>query len=209
MTAEDLEKWNISLIKQTLLKPASYLALETAVNLKNGANTGYGLGISVRQRSGHRQLSHGGEVSGYTAASMVLPDDGIAVVVLTNQDAVDTPRVIGDQIVAKLLESEQTADQKTDELVRKTLESMARGQIDRSTFTDNANAYFSDQALKDYAASIGPLGAIQDFHNVSASLRGGMKFRYYLAKYAQKTLAISTFQLPDGKLEQYLITAQE
>src|SRR5258706_6192275 len=41
MTAEDLEKWNISLVKQSLLKPASYLALETAVNLKNGANTGY------------------------------------------------------------------------------------------------------------------------------------------------------------------------
>src|SRR6202140_205222 len=31
MTAEDLEKWNISVIKQTLLKPASYHALETEV----------------------------------------------------------------------------------------------------------------------------------------------------------------------------------
>ena len=209
MTAEDLEKWNISLIKQTLLKPASYLALETAVNLKNGANTGYGLGVSVRQKSGHRQLSHGGEVSGYTASSIVLPDDGIAVVVLTNQDAVDTPQAIGDQIVTRLLKSEQTADQKADELARRTLERMAKGQIDRSTFTDNANAYFTDQALQDYAASIGPLGAIQEFHNAGASLRGGMMYRYYVAKYAQKTLGISTFQMPDGKLEQYLITAQD
>src|SRR5260370_20545275 len=98
MTAEDLEKWNISLIKQSLLKPASYLALETAVNLKNGANTGYGLGISVRQRSGHRQLSHGCEGSGYTAASMGLPDDGLAVLVLTNHDPVNTPPVIPDHI---------------------------------------------------------------------------------------------------------------
>jgi len=111
--------------------------------------------------------------------------------------------------VARLLKNEQTADQKTDDVVRKTLEGMAKGQIDRSAFSDNANAYFTDQALQDYSASIGPLGVIQEFHNVSASLRGGMKFRYYLAKYAQKTLAISTFQLPDGKLEQYLITAQE
>jgi len=209
MTAEDLEKWNISLLKQSLLKPASYVALETAVNLKNGANTGYGLGISVRQKLGHRELRHGGEVSGYTAESIVLPEDGITVVVLTNQDAVDTPQTIGDQIVTSLLKTGQSADQKADDLVRKTLAGLAKGQIDRSAFTDNANAYFTDQAMQDYAATIGPLGAIQEFHNVNASLRGGMMYRFYLVKYAQKTLGISTFQMPDGKLEQYLITAQD
>ena len=37
--------------------------------------------------NGHRVLEHSGEVSGFTAENIVLPDDGIAVAVLTNQDA--------------------------------------------------------------------------------------------------------------------------
>ena len=50
--------------------------------------TRYGLGIFVTSTSGGiRTLEHGGEVSGFVAENIVLPDDKIAVVVLTNQDA--------------------------------------------------------------------------------------------------------------------------
>jgi len=37
---------------------------------------------------GHREIEHGGEVSGFVSNNEVLVDDGVAVVVLTNQDAV-------------------------------------------------------------------------------------------------------------------------
>src|SRR5271165_5227209 len=47
MTAEDLAKWDISVMKQSVLKPASYREMETEVLLKNGAGTRYGLGVSV------------------------------------------------------------------------------------------------------------------------------------------------------------------
>jgi D-alanyl-D-alanine carboxypeptidase len=209
MTAEDLQKWNISLIRQSLLKPASYLALETETRLKNGTGTNYGLGVAVRNVGGNRQLSHGGEVSGFTASSIVLPDNGIAVAVLTNQDAVGTAGQISQGIVAQLLKKEQSADQKADGLVRKVLESLARGEIDRSLFTDNANFYFTGQALKDYAGTMAPLGALEDVRQVNRSLRGGMIYRGYSAKFAQKSLSISIFQMPDGKFEQYQITGEE
>src|SRR5579871_5732454 len=69
MPAEDLARWDISIINQTLLKPASYREFETEVLLKNGAGTSYGLGVDVNLEQGHRTLSHDGEVSGFTAAN--------------------------------------------------------------------------------------------------------------------------------------------
>jgi D-alanyl-D-alanine carboxypeptidase len=82
MTAEDLAKREISMINQTILKPASYSEMETVALLKNGAPTRYGPGVGVAMVNGHRVLEHGGEVSGFTAENIVLPDDKIAIVVL-------------------------------------------------------------------------------------------------------------------------------
>ncbi len=47
MTPEDLAKWDISIINQSLLTPKSYKELETEVLLKNGVGTHYGLGVHV------------------------------------------------------------------------------------------------------------------------------------------------------------------
>src|SRR5262249_17792808 len=87
MPAGDLAKWDISIIDQKLLKPSSYREFATEVVLKNGVGTHYGLGVDVGLQNGHRALAHGGEVSGFTAQNVVLPDDRAAIVVLTNQDA--------------------------------------------------------------------------------------------------------------------------
>jgi len=87
MTASDLARWDISLIDQSVLRPASYREMETEVELKNGVGTRYGLGIAVNFDNGQRVLSHGGEVSGFVAQNVVFPDDHAAIVVLTNLDA--------------------------------------------------------------------------------------------------------------------------
>jgi D-alanyl-D-alanine carboxypeptidase len=207
MTAEDLQKWNISIMNQTLLKPASYKELETEVLLQDGSPTGYGLGIRVERRNGHRVLQHGGEVSGFTATSTILPDDRIAIVVLTNQDAAEASGVIARGIAEKLLQS--ASDPKQDALVKKVLQDLAQEKIDRSLLTSNANAYFNNQALKDYSASLLPLGALQAVKELGSGLRGGMTLRNYTAKYSARSVTISIFEMPDGKIEQFLIRPQE
>jgi CubicO group peptidase (beta-lactamase class C family) len=53
MTAEDLAKWDTSIIDQTVLKPASYVDLEKEVLLKNGVGSRYALGIGVKNTQGH------------------------------------------------------------------------------------------------------------------------------------------------------------
>jgi len=208
MTAEDLAKWDISMIDQTVLKPASYHEMETEMLLKDGVGTGYGLGVAVRSQNGHRILEHGGEVLGFVAENIVLPDDKIAVAVLTNQDASSAAGDIGKQVSALLLKAANPNDPKQDELLRKVYDGLQQSKIDRSLFTDNANAYFTAQALNDYADSLGPLGAPEAFTQTRSSLRGGMTERVYDVKYPTKHLAIIIYELPDGKIEQYLVLEQ-
>jgi len=209
MTAHDLALWDISIIDQTILKPASYKALETEAQLANGVGTRYGLGVGVGMSEGRRGLSHGGEVSGFTATNNVYPDDRAAVVVLTNLDATGASSQIASRIATLLFATTDPATAKTTEQMRAIFDGLQKGQIDRSQFTSNANAYFSDQALKDFAASLAPLGKPQEFTQASQSLRGGMTLRRYRIQFAEKTLSLTTFIMPDGKIEQYQIAASE
>jgi D-alanyl-D-alanine carboxypeptidase len=205
MTAEDLATWDISIIKETVLKPASYREMETEVQTKNGVGSRYGLGVGVISVGGHRVLEHGGEVSGFTAENIVMPDDGIAVVVLTNQDAAEAASGIGSQVRTLILQSQNAQDPQQDALTRKVYDGLEQGKIDRSLFTDNANSYFTEQALKDYAGSLGPLGAPLSFTQDRVSSRGGMTERIYNVSYANKNLVIIIYEMPDGKFEQYMI----
>jgi len=206
MTADDLAKWDIAVMNQNILKPASYREMETEVVLKDGVGTSYGLGVFVRNVNGHRVVEHGGEVSGFVADNSVMPDDKIAVVVLTNLDASQAASAIAGQVGTLLLNAANPNDPKQDALMRRVYDGLQQGKIDRSLFTDNANAYFDDQALKDYASSLGPLGAPQAFTQARSSLRGGMTARIYQVKYPNKNLVIIVYEMPDGKIEQYLIS---
>src|SRR6185503_11356144 len=163
MTASDLAKWDISLIRKSLLRPESYRALENDVHLNNGAGTGYGLGVDVGVQNGRFMVEHSGEVSGFTAENIVFPEDSAAVVVLTNQDAAPASSTIAQQIVQAL-------------------------------FTTKANAYFSDQALKDFASSLGPLGALTGFVQTRKAERGGMVYRSYRASFPSRTLRVWTYE---------------
>ena len=80
MTATDLAKWDISMIDQTVLKPASYREMEREVLLNSGAGSRYGLGVGVSIVNGRRVISHGGEVSGFCAQNAVYPDERAAMV---------------------------------------------------------------------------------------------------------------------------------
>jgi CubicO group peptidase (beta-lactamase class C family) len=206
MTAQDLAKWDIAMIDESLLQPASYREMEREVLLAGGNGTHYGLGVSVNTVDGRRLISHGGEVSGFTAQNQVYPDQRAAVVVLTNLDATSA----SEQIATKIAQIVFTAtDDAALAQARKIFEGLQHGRIDRALFTSNANAYFSEQALKDFAASLGPLGTPQEFTQVAQSLRGGMTLRRYRVKFPNKTLRAWTFAMPDGKLEQFMVAAVE
>jgi hypothetical protein len=150
-------------------------------------------------------LSHDGEVSGFTSDNLVFPDERVAVVVLTNQDAAAASEAIATGIAPLLLASDDPATPQKLAQARRIFETLQHGTIDRSLFTDNANFYFNEQALRDFASSLGPLGTPTEFTQTRQLLRGGMKLRVYTIKFPKSELRAWTYEMPDGKLEQLQI----
>ena len=206
MPAEDLAKWDISMINQTVLRPASYAQMEREVVLKNGLGTRYGLGVDVRQEFGQRAIEHGGEVSGFTAHNIVFPEARMAVVVLVNEDSVEASGDIARNIAA-LLFREADAGKQEDQS-REIFAALQQGKINRGLFTDNCDSYFTEQALKDFASSLGPLGSPTEFTQASKQDRGGMTFRLFEVRFPQKTVEVWERIMPDGKIEQYQVGAK-
>ena len=205
MTATDLAKWDISVINQTVLKPTSHREMQKNVQLSNGVASRYGLGVGVNIVNGRRVISHGGGVSGFTAQNSVYPDERAAIIVLTNLDATNAAEKMVTKIADVLFTPAGSQDSLTE--ARDIFAGLQHGKIDRSRFTSNANAYFSDQALKDFAASLAPLGKPSDFSQVAEELRGGMTLHRYSARFPKKTLTVKTYITPDGKFEQYIVAA--
>jgi len=135
----------------------------------------------------------------------VFPDDRVAIVVLTNQDAARAAGEISRQITTLLFNHEDPAAVAKNEQARKIFEGLQHGAIDRSLFTENANSYFNQQALQDFASSLAPLGMPQEFVQTRQALRGGMTLRVYQLKFAKQMLRVWTYEMPDGKLEQYQV----
>jgi CubicO group peptidase (beta-lactamase class C family) len=206
MTAHDLALWDESLLAHSILKPESYAQMFTEVKLKNGEGTHYGLGVDVKDVSGHRSIEHGGEVSGFVSENQVLIDDGVAVVVLTNQDAVGAAQTIAHLAAPIVAVYPPTAE---EQQALDLYHGLQQGKIDRSLLASNLNDYFTPEALADFAASLTPLGEPLTFKQTHTELRGGMTFRAFDIVYPGKHLTLTTYTYPDGKLEQYLIAPAE
>jgi CubicO group peptidase (beta-lactamase class C family) len=206
MTAQDLARWDISLIEHKLLKPESLDTMMNPVRLKNGAPTGYALGVGVSDADGHPMLRHGGAVSGFVSLNSVWPDARAAVVVFANMDGSSAPGAMTSQIAPLLLaEAEDPQAAQQLEQARRIFSGLQEGQIDRALLNPDADAYFTPQVLADAAASLNPLGAPQSFRQTSVALRGGMTYRHFQIGFKGKSLHLSTFTTVDGKLAQYLI----
>lgn len=105
-SAADLAKWNAALFGGKILKPASLAAMLAPGKLSNGENSGiamakdmaaagapadptsthreYGYALFLSQESGHRKISHGGGIYGFSSSLSEFPDDKTTVVVLSN-----------------------------------------------------------------------------------------------------------------------------
>ena len=167
MTPHDLALWDISMITQSLMQPASYRAQQTDMLLANGLATGYGLGIGVGRFNGHRVLAHGGAVSGYTSRNTVFPDDSAAIVVLTNiyPGAAGAPDQIAGRIASIILPQADTAQATALEEVKAIYAGLMRGEVDRTP----VHAQLQRLLRRDRAAGLrGEPGPARRAHGVHA-----------------------------------------
>lgn len=208
MPAYDLAQWDISIMDRSLLSQQSYDDMFKPVMLKNGDNSHYALGLFIRNENGHLAFEHSGEVSGFVSENVVFPNDKAAITVLTNQDASPAASGIARALAPLVLGSNTGGPGAAAETqARQIFVGLQQGKIDRSLFTPNCNAYFDQQALGDYQSSLAPLGPPATFTETGEELRGGMTFRAFSVTFANspQKVEVTTYTMPDGKLEQYLV----
>ena len=216
MPVRSLLTWDLTFVNQSLLTPASYHEMETPFILKNGTDTHYGLGVFVRTLNGQLLIEHSGEVGGFVAENMVLPAQGIAISVLTNQEASGAASEIGQALLPITLSGSRTAspsDATATAFAPKLagiLSGLLQGKIDRGLFTADCNAYFDQNALDDFRTSLSSLGTVKDVTMEHSALRGGMTFGSYKTSFSGgASVRLTVYLEPDGKIEQLLVEGKE
>jgi D-alanyl-D-alanine carboxypeptidase len=205
MTAGDLALWDISLIQGSILKPESLRALTTEVNLKNGARTGYALGLGVSNNNGHRVWSHGGGTSGFTSSNTTYPDDRVAITVFTSSEGNASSLIRREIEKLVMAPAEDPGAAPALDSVRRLFSGLQNGKLDRSMLDSDANAYFTPEVVSDYTSSLKGFGTPSSFTQTAKSDRGGMTSRSFAIHAGDKSLRLSTFFTPDGKIAQYLV----
>ena len=166
-------------------------------------------------RGGTRHaITHGGESVGFLSTNNVFPDERVAVVVLTNSWSGNAHSRIARDIARIVLPPPaQNSSAATQAARARTVYDQLRsGKLDRTLLTENANYYFTQQALADFHSSLAPLGEPASFEpNGSPVLRGGFVIQGYTIKYPGRTLNLSTFYEPgaNGRIEQFLVSPGE
>ena len=206
MPAHDLALWDISMMNRSLLEPASYVKMLTPILLKNGANTGYGLGVNWWVSAmATTLLSTQGKSRVLSRKTEASRDDHAAIVVLTNEMATHAARLIADRIMPMVLGLPASAPTREEAQALAIFNGLADGHIDRSLFTNYSHAYFNQQTVDDFASSLKPLEPPLSFKETKQEARGGMMFRIFNVTFPDRELKVTTYQMPDGKLEQYLV----
>ena len=144
-----------------------------------------------------------------TATNDVSPDEQVAVAVFTNMDATTASQQIASKIESIVFVQNEPGIPKALANVKSIFASLRRSRLDRFLCTANANARFTDEAIADFAAALGPLGSPQDSTQSAQFTRGGMTLRRYEIKFADEALRLTTFIVPDGKIEGYQISIAE
>jgi D-alanyl-D-alanine carboxypeptidase len=94
-TASDLVRWARALYGGTVLRPETLGAMidDAAVTTALKSSMPYGLGVQVVTIDGRQAMGHSGRLLGFRAVMRWLPNEGIAVAVMTNQSRTD-PNVL-------------------------------------------------------------------------------------------------------------------
>ncbi len=111
-TVEDLYKWDQALYAYQLVSKESLSQIFTPT-VTVVASPGftvppglwyYGYGWMITQQSGHRLISHGGRIPGFTAYLARYPDDQLTIIILSNWDRLN-PIGLNGELASMILEN--------------------------------------------------------------------------------------------------------
>ncbi len=175
-TAHDLALWDIGLLHGRLLF-TSYLDDVWREGVPTGDGDRYMAGWVIANVAGHRELWHNGLVIGIGGYcyNAIFPDDGLAIVILTNgAEAAGVPERMAQSIAAAygigtapVSPAKPTPssndDSAIDALARAFWDQIASGTVDRSKLTPDFSAALTPSLVAQVAQGITLMGTLRSF----------------------------------------------
>ncbi len=93
-TVLDLAKWDAVLYTDNILSDSTRRQMWTPVTLTDGTSYPYGFGWQLASLRDHRQVHHGGGMTGFRADFARFVDDRLTIIVLMNLDDVDLGSIV-------------------------------------------------------------------------------------------------------------------
>lgn len=206
-TAYDLAYWDAAL--PSLLNRNNLSSMFAPSNAPGPQS--YAMGWIIDQRNGETYIWHNGELGGFHSMNAVLPDQDIAVVVLTNVDdlfgpGVTSPERLAGQILDILAPLAPVSfDPSVTALAEEWLGRLASRDINRAQLTPAFSTYLNDAMLAQVnVASFGRLRALKPLAS-SPLPQGGTKYEF-MAQFDRATLDYTISLTRDGLIDGLLLT---
>lgn len=216
-TASDLARFDIALLDDRILRPASLQQMTTSRVLPNGTDTQYGLGLEVGTINGHRDVEHGGNVIGFASSNRIALDDGVAVVVLTNSyeapASLLSARVLkallpvaSPQPLASTGSAPPTPTYAPEtKLVRDWLGWLKSGTAPRGQMTPDFAHLMDPTNTRRAQSALTALGPVASIDVRFVGPRGGLRAIVASVAFAAGSHSVVVFQAPDGKIAEVFV----
>jgi D-alanyl-D-alanine carboxypeptidase len=205
-TIYDLAKWDIEM--PILLRVDAVRDMFTAAG--GDALTKYGMGWVVDRRGGKTFVWSDGQISGYRAMNALLPDEHVAVIVLTNSDAFHGPSTSPELTAARILDivappSTVKLDNSIVERAREWLVRLANKHIDRTELSPAFSAFLTDDLIA--RENFAQYGNVETIVPVSSTTESNGDTLYeFVVQYPHDAFHYKFAVTSDGKVDEILLS---
>jgi D-alanyl-D-alanine carboxypeptidase len=206
-SVDDLAKWDIEM--PVLLRVDAVRDMFTPSGAP-GAQA-YGMGWVVDQRDGLRYIWRNGEISGYHAMNALLPDNHVAVIVLTNTDSLHSADVISPEGLAgeilDIIVPPQNAQMDNTVVTRaqEWLQRLADRNIDRTQLTPEFSTYLTDKLVAD--SNIRAYGKVENMFPIASwpGAEKGSTVYEFLVRFPHRQFHYKFGLTQQGKIDELLL----
>ena len=202
---DDLAKWDIDL--PLVLNVDSVRTMWSASGAPG--STIYGMGWVIDQRAGQRYVWHNGELAGYHAMNALLPDQHVAVIVLSNADSLHAQTTVSpERLASRILDivAPLPPAHFGNLIIQRATEWLGRLEkldIDRTQLTPTFSQYLTDQVV--IRADLKGLGPVQSMVPIESFQRSDDTVYIFDVKFARGGLRYQFALTPDGKIDGLLL----
>ena len=217
LTILDLAKWDAALYQNQPLSQSSLAQAWTPVTLNDGTRKGYGFGWHVEEIHGRRVVYHGGAWQGFKSYILRFPNDRLTIAFFANSwETRDLKLARGlaaisyPEFALPLANAIEDKEPEVTAVVRRVLNQLARGTMDRNAFTAEAQAKMFPTEAKRFEQILSslslPIANIYTNELIERREEGTLRVYRYAITDMSKTLFCTARVTLDKKIADLQLT---